>query len=45
MKIFLQQIQIKQAAQKEIPSNMVIQPYISNMPEILPEIEGSLGVS
>lgn len=33
----------KQAAQKEIPSNMVIQPYIGNMPEILPEIDLIVG--
>ena len=33
----------KQAAQKEIPANMIIQPYISNMPEILPEIDLIVG--
>lgn len=33
----------KQAAQKKIPSNMVIQPYINNMPEILPEIDLIVG--
>lgn len=33
----------KRAAQKEIPANMIIQPYISNMPEILPEIDLIVG--
>lgn len=34
---------MKQAKSKNIPSNLVIRPYISNMPEILPEIDLIVG--
>lgn len=34
---------MKKAQEKEIPENVVIKPYISNMPEILPEIDLIVG--